>query len=230
MPERTTAVSRRPARAAAGRRRRRWRRPGSSAWTRDVGALARQRRGELLDAVPAAAAAAPLAGADDDDVPRLVEAQELRERQVEPGGDPLGDRERRAASPRARPARASARRRPLRSARSRSERPIASRSARTRVPTAESFSAAIVRSRSVRYHVRLYGSQRESACVGPDQDLVDRDVLGLRDRVDDRVGDVLRASSTLPICVAHLLDLLDAPSGSRCAPGARCRRSPARRR
>ena len=44
----------------------------------------------------ARAAAAALAGADDDDRAALVEAQQLRERQVEAGGDPRGDRERRA--------------------------------------------------------------------------------------------------------------------------------------
>ena len=63
---------------------------------RDVGALARQRRGQLLGAMTAAPARPALAGADDDHVAALVEAQQLREGQVEAGGDPLGDRQRRA--------------------------------------------------------------------------------------------------------------------------------------
>ena len=42
------------------------------------------------------AALAALAGADDRDGAALVEAQQLREPQLEPGGDPRRDRERRA--------------------------------------------------------------------------------------------------------------------------------------
>jgi hypothetical protein len=63
---------------------------------RDVRSLAGQRRGQLLGPVAAALARAALAGAGDDDVAVLVEAQELRERQVESRRDPPGDRERRA--------------------------------------------------------------------------------------------------------------------------------------
>ena len=63
---------------------------------RDVGALTRQRRGQLLGAMAAPAARAPVAGPRDDHVPALVEAQQLRQAEVEPPGDPLGDGERRA--------------------------------------------------------------------------------------------------------------------------------------
>src|SRR4051812_44921866 len=52
-------------------------------------ALPGQRRGEDLEGVAArAAAAAALAGADDRDHALLVEAQQLAQAQLEPGGDP----------------------------------------------------------------------------------------------------------------------------------------------
>ena len=63
---------------------------------RDVRALAGQRRGQLLEPVPAAPRAAAALPAADDDVLALVEAQQLRERQVEAGGDLRRDRDRRA--------------------------------------------------------------------------------------------------------------------------------------
>ena len=75
----------------------------------DVGALAGQRRGQLLEAVPAALGAAAAAGAADRDVLALVEAQQLRERQLQAGGDLRRRRPGSGSSPRARPARASAR-------------------------------------------------------------------------------------------------------------------------
>src|SRR5438093_10483844 len=62
---------------------------------RDVGALARDRRGQLLRAVAMSRADTALAGADDRDLPPLVQAQELREAELEPAGDPRRDRERR---------------------------------------------------------------------------------------------------------------------------------------
>ena len=49
----------------------------------DVGALARQRRCQLLDLMARPAAAPPAAGADDDHVAALLEAQELRKGQLE---------------------------------------------------------------------------------------------------------------------------------------------------
>ena len=76
---------------------------------RDVGALPGQRRGQLLEAVAAALAAAPLAGAADRDVLALVEAQQLGERQLEPGGDLARPPPGSGSSPPARPGRASAR-------------------------------------------------------------------------------------------------------------------------
>ena len=66
---------------------------------RELGALAGQRRGEDLGAVAGggvAVAGPALAGADDRDLAALVEAQQLRQAQVQPLGDPLGDGERRA--------------------------------------------------------------------------------------------------------------------------------------
>src|SRR3954468_13124942 len=64
----------------------------------ELGAQARQRRGDDLDAVPGGprAAASPLAGADDVHRAGLVEAQQLAEAQLEPGGDAAGDLQRRA--------------------------------------------------------------------------------------------------------------------------------------
>ena len=106
----------------------------------DVGALARQRRGQLFDGVPLAPPRAAVPGADDDDVAALVQAQELREGEVEPGGDAAGDGQGRARLPRSTCESIGALT-PLRSARSRSERPIASRSPRTRPPTAPSAAA-----------------------------------------------------------------------------------------
>ncbi len=82
-------VQRRVARAAG-------RGAGPELVQRDVGALAGKRRRELLGPVPGAGADPALGGAGDDDVTALVEPQELREGQVEPGRDPLGDRQRRA--------------------------------------------------------------------------------------------------------------------------------------
>ena len=53
------------------------RRAGGERVDRDVGALARQRRRQLLDRVPALAARAAVVRAGDDDVRALVEAQQL---------------------------------------------------------------------------------------------------------------------------------------------------------
>ena len=136
--------------------------PGREAVQGDVGALAGQRRGQLLDLVTAAAAAAAAARADDDDVARS------RRGAAAGRGSARGRRRsgrRRPASGcsrRARPARASRRRRPERSARSRSDRPIPSRSALTRAPTAPGSRGGSARqsrgaSRGrVRYHGRTF--------------------------------------------------------------------------
>ena len=76
---------------------------------RDVGALPGSGGVSSSTTCPRAAARAALAGAGDDHVAALVEPQQLREGQVEPGGD-LGRRPRGSGwSRRARPARASAR-------------------------------------------------------------------------------------------------------------------------
>ena len=63
---------------------------------RDLGAQAGQRRREHLVGVAAGAAAATLAAAHDRDRALLVEAQQLREPQLEARGDPAGDLQRRA--------------------------------------------------------------------------------------------------------------------------------------
>jgi hypothetical protein len=55
----------------------------------DVGALTGQWRRQLLEAVSAPLVAATLAGAADRDVLALVEAQQLREGQLQAGGDLL---------------------------------------------------------------------------------------------------------------------------------------------
>ena len=60
-----------------------------------------------------------------------------------------------------------------------------------------------------------------------DQDLVDRDVLGLDERVDDRAGDVLGLEH-LPIC-SRMRSIASMTRAARCGPAARCRRSRARR-
>ena len=96
-PASTTAVSRRPARASAGRRARRWRHPGSSGcsetsarWPGSGGVSSSTRW-------PAAACASGPRRARTTTTWRvLVEAQQLGEAQLEPGGDPAGDGERRA--------------------------------------------------------------------------------------------------------------------------------------
>src|SRR3954452_24388735 len=62
----------------------------------DVGALTRKRRRELADLMPAAPANPPLPRSDDHRMTGLIETQQLRERQLEPAGDPPGDRQRRA--------------------------------------------------------------------------------------------------------------------------------------
>ena len=62
----------------------------------ELGALAGQRRRQDLEDVAAAAAGAPLVRAHDGDRPALVEAQQLRKRQLESGGDPRRRLKRRA--------------------------------------------------------------------------------------------------------------------------------------
>src|SRR4051794_11375343 len=62
----------------------------------DLRPLARQRRREDLPAVPVGAARATVRGAYDRDRAALVEAEQLGEPQVETGGDPVGDGQRRA--------------------------------------------------------------------------------------------------------------------------------------
>ena len=135
--------------------------PGGERVARDLGALAGQRRGEDLVGVAAGAAAAALAAAHDGDGAVLVEAQQLGEPQLEPGGD--------------------ARRRPAASGSSRRARPGESIGARdagalgevaqrevhrlaqrlTRGPTAATVGSAAAAIRRVRYHVR-----RRSSAMG----------------------------------------------------------------
>src|SRR3954453_7056557 len=62
----------------------------------ELGPLAGQRRGEKLVGVPVRAPGTPLPRPDDREDGALVEAQELRELQLEAAGDPLGDLQRRA--------------------------------------------------------------------------------------------------------------------------------------
>ena len=94
-PERTTAVSRAPGSCSGGS-------PGRplprrlEPVARDVGPLPGQRRGQLLGPVTVAIALAALPAADHDHVLTLVEPQQLREPEVEAGGDPLGGGQRRA--------------------------------------------------------------------------------------------------------------------------------------
>src|SRR4051794_15857587 len=66
---------------------------------RDLGAQAGQRRGEHLVGMPPGAAAAAVAAAHDRDHALLGQAPELREPQVQPGGDLAGDLQRRARLP-----------------------------------------------------------------------------------------------------------------------------------
>src|SRR4051812_14453188 len=75
------------------------RRPGTEPVERDVGPLAGKRRCQLLDAMAAAPSSAPLAAAHDDDVAILVEAQKLRQAEVEPRGYARGDGQRRTRLP-----------------------------------------------------------------------------------------------------------------------------------
>jgi hypothetical protein len=63
---------------------------------RELGAQAGQRRAEDLVAVAVCAAAAALAGAHDRHRAALVEPQQLGQPQLEAGGDPRGDLQRRA--------------------------------------------------------------------------------------------------------------------------------------
>ncbi len=74
----------------------------------DIGALPRQRRRQLLEAVTAALQGTPITGAADRHVLAFVQSQELRERQFQPGGDLRRNSQSRDLSPPARPARASA--------------------------------------------------------------------------------------------------------------------------
>jgi hypothetical protein len=62
----------------------------------DLGALAGQRRREDLEGVAVAALAAAVLAPDDRDRPLLVEAQQLRQPQLEAAGDPGGGLQRRA--------------------------------------------------------------------------------------------------------------------------------------
>ena len=100
-------------------------------------------------------ALAPLLRTHDRDGAVLVEAQQLREAQVEAGGDARGDVQRRARLPRSTCESIGALT-PQRSARSRNDRPIASRRARTRPPIAATEVASISLITGVRYHVQSY--------------------------------------------------------------------------
>jgi hypothetical protein len=69
-------------------------RPGFQPVKRDVGPLTGERRRQLLDSVAGSPALSPLAAPNDHDMAVLVQAQQLRERELQAGGDPRGDRER----------------------------------------------------------------------------------------------------------------------------------------
>ena len=68
--------------------------PGLDGVAGDLGALAGERRREDLPAVAVGAAGAAVARPHDADRAALVEAQQLGEPQLEPGGDPPRDRQR----------------------------------------------------------------------------------------------------------------------------------------
>ena len=96
-PLRTTTVSRLPGSWIGGSAAPPVEAPAAEPMPGDVGALARQRRCQLLDLVPGPGAPPAGAAADDHDVAVLVDAQQLREGQLEAVGDPRRDGEGRAA-------------------------------------------------------------------------------------------------------------------------------------
>ena len=85
-----------PARGSADRRRRRSRRPASSRWRETSARWPGSGGVSSSISWPRPAAPATAAAADDDHVAALVEPQQLREGQLEAGGDPGGDGQRRA--------------------------------------------------------------------------------------------------------------------------------------
>ena len=97
----TRAVSRLPGSCIGGSSTAPVAPPGASVWRRELGALAGLGGGQDLELVAAApvAAALALAGADDRHRAVLVQAQQLGEPQIEPGGDTRGDGERGARLP-----------------------------------------------------------------------------------------------------------------------------------
>ena len=163
----TTAVSRLPGSCIGGSSGPPVAAPGASACSRDLGALAGQRRGQDLVAVARARRRrAALAGAHDGHAVALVEAQQLREAAARarwrswPATASVG-----LVSPRSTWESIGAET-PLRSARSRSERSIPSRSARMRDPTdgrsaaCAAIGAEAIVAMRVRYHGRLYTGSR----------------------------------------------------------------------
>ena len=144
-------------RGSAGRRARRWRRPATSVCSETSARCPGSGRRQHLVAVAVARGRPAAAGRarTTRDAVALVEAQQLRERQLEAGGDLGRHRQRRAGLARARPGTASA---PTR----RSARP--GRAARGPSPRAGrgcggrregSGRCAVAMSCGVRYHIRL---------------------------------------------------------------------------
>ena len=143
---RTSAVSRRPARASAGRRRRRCAPPAASVWRESSARWPGWAEVSTSKRCPRRALPPRWrwAGAHDRDRAVLVQAQQLREAQLQARGDPRRDRQRRAGLA-ALDLREHRRADAAAHARSRSDSPEASRSAFTRAPITAGSSGSATR-------------------------------------------------------------------------------------
>ena len=160
-PRSTSAVSRLPGSCIGGSSGAAGGAAGAERVARELGALAGLRRGEHLEAVAAArvAAAPALAGAHDRDGAALVEAQQLREAQLQARRRSAPRRSASGSSRRARPGRASARsRRCARRGRAGEVHRLAQRRGRAARSWMGRFPAVDGRHTPVRYHVHLYPS------------------------------------------------------------------------
>ena len=146
----------------------------------------------------------------------LVEAQQLGEGELEAGGDLRRDGERRAGlaaldlGEHRRADAAALGQVAQREAHRLAQRPDRGRRRRDRRRASAVDRATSHHGRTLSRTNVLVTAQVSAAArrLGPDEDLVDADVLRLADRVDDRVGDVLGLEHLADL-LAHLLDRLD---------------------